>query len=81
MFLNKYPTLQKRISSVPTVYDSVKNGGISFVEIDKYFKEGETQRNTLTEFNSNNTRILNLEETKAKIASLSYIQERLKEGK
>lgn len=38
LFLNKYPTLQKRISSVPTVYDSVKNGGLSFVEIDKYFK-------------------------------------------
>ena len=36
---------------------------------------------TLTEFNSNNTRRLNLEETKAKIASLSYIQERLAEGK
>ena len=48
---------------------------------DKYFKEGETERNTLTEFNSNNTKRLNLEETKAKIASLSYIQERLKEGK
>ncbi len=54
------------------------NRGLNY---DKYFKEGETQRNTLTEFNSNNTRILNLEETKAKIASLSYIQERLKEGK
>lgn len=40
LFLNKYPTLQKRISSVPTVYDSVKNGGLSFVEIDKYFKDG-----------------------------------------
>lgn len=50
------------------------NRGLNY---DKYFKEGETQRNTLTEFNSNNTRILNLEETKAKIASLSYIQERL----
>lgn len=43
LFLNKYPTLQKRISSVPTVYDSVKNGGISFVEIDKYFKEGASE--------------------------------------
>lgn len=52
------------------------NRGLNY---DKYFKEGETQRNTLTEFNSNNTRILNLEETKAKIASLAYIQERLKE--
>ena len=54
------------------------NRGLNY---DKYFKEGETKRNTLTEFNSNNTRILNLEETKEKIASLAYIQERLKEGK
>ena len=52
------------------------NRGLNY---DKYFKEGETERNTLSEFNSNNTRILNREETKAKIASLSYIQERLKE--
>ncbi len=52
------------------------NRGLNY---DKYFKEGETQRNTLTEFNSNNTKRLNLEETKVKIASLSYIQERLKE--
>ena len=43
LFLKKYPTLQKRISSVPTVYDSVKNGGLSFVEIDKYFKEGASE--------------------------------------
>lgn len=43
LFLNKYPTLQKRISSVPTVYDSVKNGGLSFMEIDKYFKDGASE--------------------------------------
>lgn len=43
LFLNKYPTLQKRISSVHTVYDSVKNGGLSFVEIDKYFKDGASE--------------------------------------
>lgn len=43
LFLSKYPTLQKRISSVPTVYDSVKNGGLSFVEIDKYFKDGASE--------------------------------------
>lgn len=43
LFLNKYPTLQKRISSVPTVYDSVKNGDLSFVEIDKYFKDGASE--------------------------------------
>jgi len=44
---------------------------------DKYFKEGDAERNPLTEFNSNNTRRLTLEETKAKIASLAYIQEEL----
>ncbi len=44
---------------------------------DKYFKEGNIQRNILTEFNSDNTRRLNLEETKAKIASLEYIQNEL----
>jgi len=46
---------------------------------DKYFSKGDAQRNTLTEFNSNNTRLLSVEETKAKIASLTYIQERLSE--
>ena len=44
---------------------------------DKYFSEGDEQRSTLTEFNSNNTRILNVEETKARIAALSYIQQEL----
>jgi UDP-glucose 4-epimerase len=45
---------------------------------DKFFKEGDTKRVTIDEFNSNNTRRLNLEETKAKIASLEYIQNELK---
>ncbi|MBE5750981.1 MAG: NAD-dependent epimerase/dehydratase family protein [Clostridiales bacterium] len=45
---------------------------------DKYFKDGDTERNPLTEFNSNNTRLLNVEETKVKIASLAYIQDELK---
>ena len=44
---------------------------------DKYFINGDTERNTLTEFNSNNTRLLNVEEVMEKIASLSYIQEEL----
>ena len=47
---------------------------------DKYFKDGDTERNTLTEFNSNNTQLLTVEETKAKIASLSYIQDELAKG-
>ena len=44
---------------------------------DKFFKEGDTQRVTIEEFNSNNTKRLNLEETKAKIGSLEYIQNEL----
>ena len=44
---------------------------------DKYFKEGDTKRATIEEFNSDNTYRLNLEETKAKIASLEYIQNEL----
>lgn len=44
---------------------------------DKFFIEGDKKRCTLTEFNSDNTRRLNLEETKAKIASLEYIQNEL----
>ena len=38
---------------------------------------GDTKRNPLTEFNSNNTTLLTVEETKAKIASLKYIQDEL----
>ena len=55
------------------------NRGLNY---DKYFKEGDETRNTLTEFNSNNTRILDVEETKAKIAALAYVQDELaKAGK
>jgi len=44
---------------------------------DKFFTEGDEQRVTLTEFNSDNTTRLDLEQTKAKIASLEYIQNEL----
>lgn len=44
---------------------------------DKFFTEGNTQRVQLTEFNSNNTKLLTVEETKAKIAALEYIQNEL----
>lgn len=44
---------------------------------DKFFSEGDQHRTALTEFNSNNTRILNVAETKARIAALSYIQDAL----
>ena len=44
---------------------------------DKYFNQGDADRNPLTEFNSNNTKLLTVAETKAKIASLAYIQDEL----
>ena len=44
---------------------------------DKYFNKGDAERNTLTEFNSNNTKLLNVEEVKEKLLALSYIQEEL----
>ena len=44
---------------------------------DKYFSKGDVKREVLTEFNSNNTKLLTVEETKEKIASLTYIQNEL----
>ena len=42
---------------------------------DKFVKDGDAERNTLTEFNSNNTDLLNIEEVKAKLMTLEYIRE------
>ncbi len=53
------------------------NRGLNY---DQYFVEGNKKRATLSEFDSNNTELLSLEETKAKIASLEYIQEELKKN-
>ena len=50
------------------------NRGLNY---DKYFRDGDEKRNVLTEFNSNNTHILNVVETKAKFAALPYIQKEL----
>ena len=47
---------------------------------DKYFNKGNTERVKLSEFNSHNTKLLTVEETKAKIASLAYIQDELAKG-
>ena len=44
---------------------------------DKYFKNGDTQRNVLTEFNSNNTELLNVAQVKEKLLGLSYIRQEL----
>ena len=52
------------------------NRGLNY---DKYFKDGDAKRNTLTEFNSNNTKLLCKEEIKAKMMELTYIRDRLSE--
>lgn len=51
---------------------------------DKYFKDGDINRNPLTEFNSNNTQLLTVAQVKEKLLSLQYIRDELnnfKDGK
>lgn len=44
---------------------------------DKYFSDGNIERNELTEFNSSNTKLLSVEEVKEKLLELKYIREEL----
>ena len=44
---------------------------------DKYFSKGDEERNPLTEFNSNNTELLGVDQVKEKLLTLSYIREQL----
>ena len=44
---------------------------------DKYFKEGNVERNTLSEFNSNNTELLTVEQVKEKLLTLQYIRDEI----
>jgi len=44
----------------------------------KYFSEGEEKIASVDDYNSNNTHRLNLEETKALLLNLDYVQEELK---
>lgn len=46
---------------------------------DKYFVTGDVERNHITEFNSNNTRILDVDEVKHKLLELKYIRSQLDE--
>lgn len=46
---------------------------------DKYFKEGDQKRTELTEFNSDNTELLNVRQVKEKLLSLQYIRDELAE--
>ena len=44
---------------------------------DKYFKEGDVQRNPLTEFNSGNTQQMTVAQVKEKLLTLGYIRDEL----
>ncbi len=45
---------------------------------DKYFNDGDMERNPLTEFNSDNTELINVEQVQEKLMSLQYIRDELK---
>ena len=46
---------------------------------DKFFSQGYGKVNTLTEFNSNNTKLMTVEQVKQKLLTLDYIKAELKE--
>ena len=50
------------------------NRGLNY---DKYFKDGDADRNPLTEFNSSNTELLNVEQVQEKLLTLQYIRDEL----
>ena len=50
------------------------NRGLNY---DKYFSDGNVERNPLKEFDSNNTQLLSVEEVKEKLLTLDYIKEEL----
>ena len=50
------------------------NRGLNY---DKYFKDGDAERNCLLEFDSNNTELLTVEQVKQKLLALDYIKEEL----
>ena len=52
------------------------NRGLNY---DKYFNNGDVERNPLTLFDSNNTKLLTVEEVKAKLLTLQYIRDELDE--
>ena len=47
---------------------------------DRYFSQGDKQRNPLAEFDSNNTELLSVEQVKEKLLALEYIQDELAKG-
>ena len=54
------------------------NRGLNY---DKYFSKGDEKRNPLTEFNSNNTDLLDVEQVKEKLLTLQYIRDEIADWK
>ncbi len=54
------------------------NRGLNY---DKYFNDGDKDRNPLTEFNSNNTELLGVEAVKEKLLSLEFIRQEIEKMK
>lgn len=50
------------------------NRGLNY---DKYFTDGNLERSKLSEFNSNNTVLMDVEQVKEKLLTLSYIQDEI----
>ena len=48
---------------------------------DKYFKDGDAERNNLSEFDSNNTSLLTVEQVKEKLLTLDYVKDQMREWK
>ena len=46
------------------------NRGLNY---DKYFSDGDVERNSLSEFDSNNTELMSVEDVKAKLLTIPYI--------
>ena len=44
---------------------------------DKYFKDGNLERNPLHEFDSSNTELMTVEQVQQKLLTLQYIQDEL----
>ena len=76
-YLLDYPDIKEAVKAIDMGNFYAVPADNRDLNYDKFFKEGDTKRALIEEFNSNNTRILNLEETKEKIASLQYIQNEL----
>ena len=77
MLYMHYTPFWVNLTTVVSFGVGVVAGWVARLVYDKYFKDGDAKRNVLTEFNSNNTKLLNVEEVKQKMLSLRYIRDEL----